>query len=500
MTQSLRAWSAHMISGSRALAVVASIGAVGAAVPVFVPPSIAAAPIGFADVADQTLPAYVDVLVRQRVAARPGAPQAQQQQQPGGPFDQFFRDFFDQLPNNNQQPAERAVNSQGSGFIIDKAGYVVTNNHVVAEADEVTIVMHDGTRLLAKILGRDERADLAVLKVEAGRELPALRWGDSNTARVGDWILAIGNPYGMGGTVTAGIISARARNINAGPYDDFIQTDASINRGNSGGPLLNSSGEVVGINTAIYSPNGASVGIGFSIPANMARPIVQQIIEFGRPRRGWLGVRVQTVTDEMALSLGLGRARGALIGGVSEGGPAAAGGILPNDIVLKFAGRDVADMQALPRIVAETQVDATVDVQVVRQIAGKSETKDLRVKVGELTEAAVAALTPAAPAAAPSKESLGMSLTSLTAELRQQYGVAAETKGVLVTGVTAQTDAALRRIQPGDVIIEVGQQEVQSPEQVQQMIDLTKAQNRNSVLILLRQRNGDMRFVALSLG
>ena len=252
---------------------------------------------------------------------------------------------------------------------------------------------------------------------------------------------------------------------------------------------------------AIFSPTGGSIGIGFSIPSNQARQIVAQIIDYGRARRGWLGVRVQTVTDELAQSLGLGRPRGALIGNTTEGGPAAAGGILPNDVVLKFAGKEIADAGALPRIVAEATVDATVDVQVVRQVAGKAETKDLKVKVGELVDPVVAAATPqGAPPAAPGTDSLGMSLTTLTDQLRVQYGVAANTKGVLVTGVTAQTDAALRRIQPGDVIVEVGQQEVQSPEQVKQLVEQTRAQNRNSVLILLRQRNGDMRFVALSLG
>ena len=482
-------WWSPSSSTGRALGVAAMAIAFAFAPALPRPAEAAGAPVGFADIAEQAITAYVDVQVRQVVAAR--QPQGGQQQ-PGGPFDQFFRDFFDQAPN--QPPADRSVNSQGSGFIIDRAGYIVTNNHVIDTATEVTVVMHDGTRLLAKVLGRDERADLAVLKVEAGRDLPALRWGNSDKARIGDWILAIGNPYGLGGTITAGIISARARNINAGPYDDFIQTDASINRGNSGGPLLNIDGEVVGVNTAIFSPNGASVGIGFSIPANLARPIVQQIIDFGRPRRGWLGIRVQTVTDEMAAALGLGRARGAMIGGVTEDGPAAKAGIQAGDVVLQFAGKEVADMQALPRLVAETPVDAVVDVQLVR----RGEQKTLQVKVGELMDVAVAALTPP-EAARNATQALGMSLTALTSALREQYGVATGTKGVLVTGVTPQTDAALRRVQPGDVILEVGQREVTSPEEVLQMVDQTRAQNRSSVLILLRQRNGDMRFVALSL-
>lgn len=455
-------------------------------------PLRAATPQGFADVVEVALPAYVDIVVRSRVAVRAN-PQAQQQQQQG-PFDQFFRDFFDQVPNA-AVPNERSVNSQGSGFIIDKSGLVVTNNHVVDGAAGVTVILHDGTRLAATVLGRDQRGDLAVLKIDAGRELPFLRWGNSDTARIGDWVLALGNPLGQGRSLSVGIISGRSRNIGATEYDDLIQTDAAINRGNSGGPLLNASGEVVGVNIAILSPSGNSIGIGFSIPANMAKPIVQQIAEFGRPRRGWLGVRVQSVSEELAQNLGIGRPRGALIGNVSEGGPASTGGILAGDVVLRFAGKDVADMAALPRIVAETPVDTTVDVLVAR----KDGEKQLKVKVGELTDTAVAALTPPPPPAGNRTEALGMSITALTPELRQQYGVATSTKGVLVTGVTAQTDAALRRIQPGDVIIEVGQKEVQSPEQVLQIVEQTRAENRGSVLILLRQRNGEMRFVALSL-
>ena len=486
-----RPWSLTLQRGSRAFGLASIFTATIVLSPLVAEPALALPVQGFADIAEQALPAYVDVQVRQKVAARAG--QAQQGQQPGGPFDQFFRDFFDQLPD--QQTQGRAAQSQGSGFIIDKAGYIVTNNHVVEGADQVTIVMHDGSRLVAKVIGTDERADLAVLKVEAGRELPALRWGDSNTARVGDWILAIGNPYGLGGTLTAGIVSARSRNIGATQYDDFIQTDAAINRGNSGGPLLDVNGEVVGVTVAIYSPTGASVGIGFSIPSNQARQIVEQIVEFGRPRRGWLGVRVQPVPDDVAQRLGVGGARGVVVGSVTTDGPAYKAGIQQGDVVLTLDGREVADVEALQRIAAQTRVDATIDVQLVRN----GEQKTVKLKVGELTETAVAALTPPAAGPGNTTEALGMSLTGLTPELRQQYGVATGTNGVLVTGVQPQTDAALRRIQPGDVILEVGQTEVQSPEQLVQLLDQTRTQNRNSVLILLRQRNGDMRFVALSL-
>lgn len=496
MLAAVRDGSILLRGHGRSLSLVAALAAGIVFAPLAAQEVHAAGPVGFADVAEQALPAYVDVLVRQRVAVR--APQGgPQQQQPQGPFDQFFRDFFDQVPNNQPaQPQDRSVNSFGAGFIIDKSEIIVTNNHVVAEATDVTIILHDGTNLAAKVLGRDALGDVAVLKVEAGRELPALRWGNSDTARIGDWVLAVGNPLGQGGSVSVGIISARARNIGATQYDDLIQTDAAINRGNSGGPLLNGNGEVIGINVAILSPTGGSIGIGYAVPSNMAKPIVQQIVDFGRPRRGWLGVRVQAVTDEIAQAVGLGRARGALIGGVSADGPAGKAGIQTGDVVVKFAGKEVADMQALPRIVAETPVDATVDVTLVR----RGETREVKVKVGELTETAVAALAPPPPQTPRNAtETLGMSLTALTPELRRQYNITDDTKGVLITGVTAQTDAALRRIQPGDVILEVGQQEVQSPEQVLQVVEQTRARNRGSVLILLRQRNGDMRFVALSL-
>ena len=456
-------------------------------------PQAAELPIGgFADIADRAMPAYVDITTTQQLAAAQ-QPQGTQTQ---GPFDQFFQDFFNRVPNAPQ--TGRTVTSEGSGFIIDKSGIIVTNNHVIADADQVYVIMHDGSRVPAQILGKDERADLAVLKINLGHDVPFVEWGDSDKARIGDWIIAIGNPYGLGSTITAGIISARARNINAGPYDDFIQTDASINRGNSGGPLMNTRGEVIGINTAIFSPTGASIGIGFSIPANLAKPIVNQIVEFGRPRRGWLGIRVQTVSDDMARSMGFTASRGALISGITTDGPAAKGGILPGDVVLQFDGRDIADMNMLPKVVAETAVDKTAKVQIWRKGALQS----LDVKVGELADPQLAALTPAAPNGAnvgPTTGALGMSLAQLTPELRKQFGVDADADGVLVAAVAASTDAAARRIQPGDVILEVAQKEVHSPEDVLKALDDSRKQNKTSVLILVKPKDGDIRFVALSL-
>ncbi|MEM6490401.1 MAG: trypsin-like peptidase domain-containing protein, partial [Pseudomonadota bacterium] len=261
------------------------------------------APDSFADLAERLLPTVVNISTAQKrdaPAARPELPE-------GGPFEEYFREFFD------REGGARQVSSLGSGFIIDPSGLVVTNNHVVAEADEVTVILSDDTELDAEIVGVDEKTDLALLQVESATPLPATRWGDSDETRVGDWILAIGNPFGLGGSVTAGIVSARARDINQGPYDDYLQTDASINRGNSGGPMFNLKGEVIGINTAIFSPTGGSVGIGFAIPAALAEPVINQIIKYGRTRRGWIGVRIQKVTDEIAESLGLEKTKGALV-------------------------------------------------------------------------------------------------------------------------------------------------------------------------------------------
>ena len=289
------------------------------------------------------------------------------------------------MPKSGRPEAQpRKATSLGSGFIIDPAGYVVTNNHVIADADEITVILHDDTNLKAEVIGRDTKTDIALLKVKTDKPLSAVTWGDSDAARVGDWVLAIGNPFGLGGSVTAGILSARQRDINSGPYDDFLQTDASINRGNSGGPMFNMDGQVIGINTAIYSPSGGSIGIGFAIPSNLAKAVVAELQSETdhTVHRGWLGVRIQAVTDEIAESLGLDKARGALIASVSDNGPAQAAGIQAGDVVLSFDGREVTDMRRLPRLVAETPVGKTVPVTVWR----KRKENTLQVKIGRLEE------------------------------------------------------------------------------------------------------------------
>ena len=327
------------------------------------------APDSFADLAAKLLPAVVNVSSSQTITARTrrggGGPEMPIFP-PGSPFEQFFKDFLNkQRPgqrggDNDQPKPERRAQSLGSGFIIDASGLVVTNNHVIEGADEISVILQDNTTLKAEVVGRDESGDIALLKVKSDKPLPTVDFGDSSAMRVGDWVLAIGNPFGLGGSVTAGIVSARGRDIHQGQYDDFIQTDAAINRGNSGGPLFNMDGQVIGINTAIFSPSGGSIGIGFSIPSNMAKNIVAQLKEYGRPRRGWLGVKIQQVTPDIAESLGLKDASGAMIAGVTDGGPADKAKLRNGDVILKFDGQPVKEMHNLPRIVADSSVGKEV--------------------------------------------------------------------------------------------------------------------------------------------
>jgi len=466
------------------------------------------APDGFADLASKLLPAVVNVSTTQTLKspdrAGPRAGPDVPQFPPGSPFEEFFRDFFDRNmprgePRGQQQDAHpRRATSLGSGFIVDPSGLVVTNNHVIADADEITVILHDDTSLKAEIVGKDTKADIALLRVKTDKPLPSVKFGDSDTMRVGDWVLAIGNPFGLGGTVTAGILSARSRDINAGPYDDFLQTDASINRGNSGGPMFNMDGDVVGINTAIYSPSGGSIGIGFAIPSALAKPIVAQLKEYGRTRRGWLGVRIQGVTDEIAESLGLDKPHGALIASVSDKGPAQVAGIQPGDVVLTFDGKEVTDMRRLPRVVAETPIEKTVKVTVWRK--RKEQTFD--VKVGELQDdeqqqASLTPNTPTPPAApAATVKALGLSLAPVTPDLKQKFSLADDAAGVVVTEVASDSPAAEKNLQPGDLVVEVAQEEVKSPAQLAAKIDDARKAGRKSVLLLV-DRKGELRFVAL---
>ena len=469
------------------------------------------APDSFADLAEKLLPSVVNISTTQSVKSdqkgdksSPDMPQFP----PGSPFEEFFKDFFNR--NNphgggqgRPQAESRKATSLGSGFIVDPAGYVVTNNHVIADADSITVILHDDTNLKAELVGRDTKTDIAVLKVKTDKPLVAAAWGDSDASRVGDWVLAIGNPFGLGGTVTAGILSARQRDINSGPYDDFLQTDASINRGNSGGPMFNMDGHVIGINTAIYSPSGGSIGIGFAIPSALAHEVVDELIR--EPdhtvHRGWLGVRIQAVTDEIAESLGLDKARGALVASVSDNGPAQSSGILPGDVILTFDGKPVTDMKHLPRLVAETPVDKVVPVMVWRKHAETA----LKVKVGRLQETETAsaeapAKTPQTPKpdAAEMVKALGMTLSNVTPDLKTKFSLSDDAKGAVVIEVAKDSPSAEKGLRPGDVIMEAAQEEVKSASQIAGKVADAKKSGRKSILLLV-ERQGDLRFVALRL-
>ncbi len=452
------------------------------------------APESFADLAQRLLPSVVNISTTQVIEGHSGIEIPQLP--PGSPFEDFFREFFER----NQQPqTQRRATSLGSGFIISADGYVVTNNHVIQDADEVTVILHDETQLEAEVIGRDPKTDVAVLKVTPPMALTPVDFGDSDSVRVGDWVIAIGNPFGFGGSVTAGIISARGRDINAGPYDDFLQTDASINRGNSGGPMFNLDGEVIGINTAIFSPSGGNVGIGFAIPSRSAEPIVQQLVETGEVRRGWLGVRIQQVTDDIADTLDLPEAEGALVASVIADGPAAEAGIQARDVILEFDGQPIPEMRVLPRVVADTEVGKTVPVKVWRD----GEEREVTVNVGSLSEGEVQ-MTQTEPqprnetAGAAEIEPLGLTVASITEELRQEYDLGADAKGVVVTEVDASGPAAEKNIRPGDRIIEISQNEVTEPAEVASQVEAAIAADRASVLLLVEGRGG-LRFVAVRL-
>ncbi|HEX3498077.1 MAG TPA: DegQ family serine endoprotease [Stellaceae bacterium] len=454
-------------------------------------------PDSFADLADKLVPAVVNISTTQAMpekgtdketAETPEAP-------PSLPFDDFFRDFFNNRSGRNGQGAPRPlVHSLGSGFIIDASGLIVTNNHVIAGAEEINVILADDTILKAQIVGRDTVTDLALLKVEAKQPLPEITWGDSNNARVGDWVLAVGNPFGLGGSVTAGIVSARARDIHAGPYDDFLQTDAPINRGNSGGPLVNLAGELIGINTAIYSPSGGSIGIGFAIPSSLARPVIEQLQKNGKVERGWVGVRIQAVTDEIAESIGLDKARGALVTDVDQNSPAAKAKLQPGDVILSFDGKPIERTRQLPRLVAETPADKTVKLTLWRD--GKESSVDI--KIGPLNPDKLVTAAPAAPPPKdiPTVDTAGMSLAKVTPELRRDLELPEDTKGVVVVDVDEGGPAAKRGVQAGDVVAAIGRDAVATPEQVTEKVEAARKAGRKLVLVKI-ERDGAAQFVAL---
>ncbi len=461
-------------------------------------------PESLADLAEKLLPAVVNISSSQTIPVRNGDQSGPEVPSfpPGSPFEQFFKDFMNRnRPPGDGPPAapERRAQSLGSGFVIDPSGYIVTNNHVIDGADEITVTLQDNTTLKATLVGKDSSGDIALLKVNPEKPLPAVPFGDSAKARVGDWVVAIGNPFGLGGTVTAGIVSARGRNIHQGPYDDFIQTDAAINQGNSGGPLFNMDGEVIGMNTAIYSRSGGSVGIGFSIPSNMVKMIVAQLKDVGHPVRGWLGVRIQQVTADIAESVGLKEATGAMVAGVNDGGPADKAKIRNGDIILKFDGQDVKDMPALPRIVAETQVGKAVAIVVWRDGKEVTVTATLAEKPSD-ADLAAGDTPPKAPnPTAPSDlVGLGLKIAPITPDMKDKFQLGDDQKGVVIVEVKPSGAAADRGLKPGDVIVEVQQTEVKSVEDVTKRIEAARKESRKSILILVQGHDG-LRWVPLPL-
>jgi serine protease Do len=451
-----------------------------------------------ADLADKLLPAVVEISVESKVSG--GSTVEMPQLPDDSPFKDFFDDFFKK--RQGQDNGERTVNSMGSGFIVDASGVVVTNNHVVEGAQSIQIRMQDGTTLKAELKGRDPKTDLAVLVVKPDKPLPTVTFGDSDQLRIGEWVMAIGNPFGLGGSVSLGIVSARNRDINAGPYDDFIQTDAAINKGNSGGPLFNMTGQVVGINTAIFSPSGGSVGIGFSVPANTARSVVDQLAKYGETRRGWFGVKVQSVTDELAESMGLGKPRGALVADVVDGSPGKAAGVEAGDVIVEFDGKSIREMKELTRTVAETEIGKQVTVKVLR----KGKEVELKVAIGRLEDVEKAEAqkngsgdsgTPTPPPAAATL--LGMTVSTITDDLRSKFSIDEKVSGAVVTEVANEGAAADKQIMPGDVIMEAGGKPVTSSADVSDAAAAAQKAGKSSVLLLISKggKAGETRFIAL---
>ena len=454
----------------------------------------------FSDLAEELIPSVVSVsvIISRETINQPRAPQFP----PGSPFEDFFKDFFERrgIPRQNTPPQRprRNESAQGSGFIIDDKGLIVTNNHVIAGASSITVVLHDGKSLQAKLIGADAKTDLALLKVKTDIKLKAVNWGNSDEVKVGNWAMAIGNPFGLVNTVTVGIVSARARDINAGPFDDFIQTDASINRGNSGGPLFNLNGQVIGVNTAIYSPSGGSVGIGFAIPSALAENIVEQLEDHGRTIRGWLGVRIQTVTEDLASSLGLNRPYGALVASVIPNSPAEKAGIKAGDVILDFNGSEVTEMRKLPRLVAETKVNTRSNVIVWRN----EKKKNLKVVIAEMKEQEKQVKeskdnTETNILQSDYFEQLGLTLSSITKEIRMRQNIPENVSGLLVTKVEQNTDAEIKGIRPGDVIQEINQASVNDINTFKKIMNSLKGSKKGILLLINRQ--GNINFVALKL-
>ncbi|HSZ74062.1 MAG TPA: DegQ family serine endoprotease [Rhizomicrobium sp.] len=447
------------------------------------------APFSFADLVERVSPAVVTVTVEQKVD--PSEAMNLPDDLPA-PFRQFFHQFGDQGP---QEPQPRKAIAMGSGFIIDKSGLIVTNNHVIDDSTKITVKLPDGRQFVAKLIGTDPATDIALLKVKSDKPLPTVEFGDDHQMRVGDWVVAVGNPFGLSNSVTAGIISSINRDIGNGPYTDYIQIDAPINRGNSGGPTFDLQGRVIGMNTMIYSPSGGSVGIGFAIPSSVVHEVVTQLQQHGHVARGWLGVGIQSVTPEIATSLGLKEPKGAIVANIVPDGPAAKAGFQPGDVVVAVNGKSVEDSRDLTRRVASLSAGTSASFNIVRNGSPKT----LTANIAPREDKKVASLQPNSPNAAPaSAKAMGLALAPLTAETRHAYNVGRDVDGVVITKVDPNSDAADKGLLPGDVLMSIGNQPVHTPQDVQSRVANAHAQGRKSVLLLVGTTNGP-RFVAVDI-
>lgn len=455
------------------------------------------APDSFADLAAKVTPAVVNISSSHKMTEAEGQQAMPFEFPKGSPFDELFRPFMEQ---QRQRHPNRKVMSLGSGFIIDSSGYIVTNNHVIDDATDIEVTTTDGKEYPAKLIGTDPKTDLAVLKINAKQPLPFVSFGDSDKQRVGDWVMAVGNPFGLGGTVTAGIISARGRDINEGPFDDFLQIDAAINQGNSGGPTFSTNGEVIGINTAIASPNGGSVGIGFAIPSNMAKPVIAALREHGSVERGWLGVQIQKVTPDLAKAMGLQDNQGALVAGVQPDGPAAKV-LKSGDVIVSYNGQSVDEMRDLPRLVANTRPQTKVELTVWRN----HEMQRVSVVIGKLkADEKVASANDEDDSDQPTDQggvavaSLGASFAPVNANTRREFNLDDGTKGVVVTDIDDDSPLAAQGVSTGDIIERIGDHDISKPDQISQMTKEAKA-NRQDVVMMLINHHGQELFIAVRL-
>ncbi len=449
---------------------------------------------GFADLIEQLAPAVVNVSTEQIITEENN--NTRFPKLPDGSLFEEFREFFERMEPffmERNQNISREVVSLGSGFVIDENGIIVTNYHVITNAKEITVTLSDNTQVKAKILSKDPKTDLAVLKIDTDKKLPFVKFGDSDKARVGDRVIAVGNPFGLGGSVSTGIVSAIARNINIGTVSDFIQTDAAINKGNSGGPLFNMNGEVIGINTAIFSPSGGNVGVGFAIPSNIAKPVIKLLKEGKKVEHGWVGVKVQAITKEAADSLGLKETQGALVAEVTKGSPADKAGVKVGDVIIEFNGIKISKMAQLPQAVSKTEVSKKVNIKLYR----KNEVIDLAIRVGKLQDDDLENLAKGEGEDSQS-DYIGLIISSLSNELRKENNLSDDIEGIIVLKVDTRSDAFAKGIRRGDIITHINQNKIKNADEFTKVIMQVKKENKESILLLV-SRQGNSLYITVKL-